>query len=122
MTTTGNMPIGADGGLLVSGSTALPVSQPGLGGGILQSVTTVGATAVALPATPLAGRATMLCQNVGATTIYLGTSSVAASTAATGGVQLLPGQSVPISISSAVILYAISSAAGGLVACLEVAA
>ncbi len=101
---------------------AFTVSQPGLSGGILQSVTTVGTAAVALPATPLAGRATMLVQNVGATTIYLGSSTVVASTAAAGGIQLLPGQSVPISLAAAVILYAISSAAGGLVACLELAA
>ena len=64
----------------------------------------------------------MLVQNVGATTIYLGTSTVTADTAATGGAQLLPGQSVPISLAAAVLLYAISSAAGGLVQTLEVAA
>lgn len=103
-------------------TTALPVSQPGLSGGILQSVTTIGTTAAAVPASPLAGRATMLVQNVGGTTIYLGSATVVASTAAAGGVQLLPDQSVPISLSAAVILYAISSAAGGLVACLELAA
>ena len=123
MATTGDIPIGADGGILISADGgAVPVSQPGLSGGILQSITTVGATAVPLPATPLAGRATMLVQNVGAATIYLGAASVLASTAAAGGVQLLPGQSVPISLAAAVILYAISSAAGGLVACLQVSA
>ena len=73
-------------------------------------------------ATPLAGRACMLVQNVGATTIYLGKSTVTADTAATGGLQLLPGQSIPIALSSAVLLYAISSAAGGLVLTAEVAA
>ena len=137
---TGNIPIGADGGVLISGGTAgtpssgvqsvqgvsggtpIAVSQPGLSGGILQSVTTVGATAVPLPATPLAGRATMIVGNVGTTTIYLGSASVLASTAALGGFPLLGGQSLPISLSSAVLLYAISSAAGGLVACIEVAA
>ena len=113
--------VGGD-GVSVPVVTALPVSNPGLGGGILQTITTVGATAAAVPATPLAGRATMLVQNVGATTIYLGTSTVTADTAATGGAQLLPGQSVPISLSSAVVLYAISSAAGGLVLTLELAA
>lgn len=113
--------LGGD-GVSVPVTTALPVSQPGLGGGILQTITTVGATALAVPATPLAGRATMLVQNVGATTIYLGTSTVTANTAATGGAQLLPGQSVPISLAAAVVLYAISSAVGGLVLTLEVAA
>ena len=107
---------------IASDQSALTVSEPGFSGGILQSVTTVGTTAATVPATPLAGRATMLVQNVGATTIYLGSSTVVASTAAAGGMQLLAGQSVPIGISSAVILYAISSAAGGLVMTVEVAA
>ncbi len=98
------------------------VTQRGITGCILQSVTTVGATAVLVPAVALAGRATMLVQNVGATTIYLGASTVTAGTTATGGVQLLGGQSVPIDLAAAVILYAISSAAGGLVACMEIAA
>ena len=55
----------------------------------------------------------MLVQNVGATTIYLGTSTVTADTAATGGAQLLPGQSIPISLAGArSILYAISCRRG----------
>ena len=101
---------------------ALPVSSPGLAGGILQTITTVGATALTVPASPLAGRASMLIQNVGATTIYLGTSTVTASTGAAGGLQLLPGQSIPIQLAAAVLLYAISSAAGGLVMTFEMAA
>ncbi len=106
----------------LSPTGTINVSEPGLSGGILQSVTTVGATALAVPTTPLAGRAAMLVQNVGATTIYLGKSTVTADTAVTGGLQLLPGQSIPISLNVSVILYAISSAAGGLVMALEVAA
>jgi hypothetical protein len=114
--------LGGD-GLSVPVTGSLPVSQPGLSGGILQSVTTVGATAVPLPAAPLAGRAGMVVQNVGATTIYLGTSTVTADTTATGGMQLLPGQTSPsINISAAVVLYAISSAAGGLAMAFEAAA
>lgn len=107
---------------VASDQSAIPVSQPGLAGGILQTVTTVGTTAVPLPASPLTGRVTMLVQNVGATTIYLGSSTVTADTAATGGVQLSPGQSLPISLAGGVVLSAISSAAGGLVATLEGAA
>ena len=113
---------GDDGQSVTIANTPLPVSQPGLSGGILQTVTTVGAAAALVPATPLAGRATMLVQNVGATTIYLGESTVTADTAATGGLQLLPGQSIPIALAAAVLLYAISSAAGGLVMTLEAAA
>ncbi len=101
---------------------AIPVSSPGLAGGILQTITTVGATAATVPAAPLAGRATMLVQNVGTSTIYLGKSTVTADTASTGGMQLLPGQSVPIQLAAAVLLYAISSAVGGLVMTFEMAA
>lgn len=103
---------------------AIPVSQPGLSGGILQSVTTVGVTAVPLPAAPLAGRATMLMQADPANTanIYLGASTVTADTAATGGIILLPGQSIPISLAAAVILYARSTAASQIVRTFEVAA
>jgi hypothetical protein len=101
---------------------AIAISSPGLSGGIEQTITTVGATALTVPAAPLAGRASMIIQNVGATTIYLGDSSVTADTGAAGGVQLLPGQSVPMQLAAAVLLYAISSGAGGLVATLEMAA
>jgi hypothetical protein len=115
--------LGGD-GVSVPVVNALPVSQPGLSGGILQSVTTVGATAVALPATPLAGRATMLIQADAANTatIYLGASTVTADGAATGGIALLPGQSIPISLNAAVILYARSTVASQLVRTFEVAA
>jgi hypothetical protein len=111
------------GGVLTR-NPAVTVSQPGLSGGILQSVTTVGATAVPLPATPLAGRAVMLIQADPANTanIYLGASTVTADTAATGGIMLLPGQSVPISLAAAVILYARSTIAGQLVRTFECAA
>ena len=90
-------------------------------GSILQSVTAVGVAAVLTPAAPLAKRITMIVHNVGSTTIFLGSSTVTAGTTATGGVQLLAGQSVSLNLSPVVLLYAISSAAGGLVACLEVA-
>jgi len=104
--------------------TIVSVSEPGLAGGILQSVTTVGATAVPLPAAPLAGRAVMLVQSDPANTanIYLGASTVTADTAATGGIMLLPGQSLPISLNAAVLLYARSTVAGELVRTLEVSA
>lgn len=105
---------------------AVPVSQPGLGGGILQSVTTLtnATTAYLVPATPLAGRATMLVRAPLSNTadIYLGASTVTADTAATGGLRLAPGESVPISLAAAVLLYACSTSAGQKVATLEVAA
>lgn len=100
--------------------TGLRTTDTGLASGVKQTVTSVGVTAVPVPATILSGRASLLVQNVGTTTIYLGSSTVTADTSATGGVQLTPGQSMPIDLA-AVALYAISGAAGGLVATLEAA-
>jgi len=129
MTTTGNMPIGADGGLLVSGSTAIPVSQPGLSGGILTTWTAVAASATAIPATPLAGRATLLVQawEGNALPIFIGSAAITARVlgAAPGagdGFYLLAGQSVPISLAAAVVLYARATATGCYVGTCEVAA
>ena len=86
---------------------------------IKQTVTGVETAPVPVPATPLAGRTSVLVQNVGATTIYIGSSTVTAGTTATGGIQLLPGQSVPISAGPGAPVFAVSSAASGLVATLE---
>ena len=105
---------------------AIPISQPGLAGGILQSVTTLtnATTAYPVPATPLAGRASLLVQAPSTNTaaIYIGSSTVTADTAATGGTMLLPGQSIPVQLSSAVLLYAISTVAGQKVQTFEMAA
>ena len=110
--------------VVASNQTAILVSSPGLSGGILQSVTTLtnATTAYPIPATPLAGRASMLIQNAGTATIYIGASTVTADTAATGGTALLPGQSIPMQLAAAVLLYAISASAGQKVQTLEMAA
>lgn len=114
---------GADGTAVdVSATNPMPTKAHGLSGAIAQSVTTVGTSATAVPASPLANRASVIIQNVGTTTIYLGSNSVTASTGAAGGLQILPGESIPIGISASTIIYAISSAAGGLVMVLEIAA
>jgi hypothetical protein len=114
-----------------SGGTGdpIPVSQPGLSGGILQSVTTVGASAVPLPATPLAGRAYLDIQAWEGNTlpIFLGTSTVTArvlgaATAATDGIYLLPGEATRMPLAAAVILYARATAATQKVTTFEVAA
>ena len=112
--------------IIASDQGAIPVSAPGLAGGILQSVTTLtnATTAYPVPATPLAGRASMLIQAPATNTaaIYIGSSTVTADTAATGGTALLPGQSIPIQLAAAVLLYAISASAGQKVQTLEMAA
>ena len=123
MTTTGNMPIGADGGLLISGSTAQPVTPGGLAGSIVQTVTSVGASAVAIPATPLANRSSILVQAPASNTlnIYLGAATVTADETATGGIKLLPGQSIPLNLAAGVVLYARSTNTGQHVVTLEAA-
>ena len=123
MTTTGNMPIGADGGLLISGSTALPVTPGGLAGSIVQTVTSVGASAVAIPATPLANRSSILVQAPASNTlnIYLGAATVTADETATGGIKLLPGQAIPLNLAAGVVLYARSTSTGQHVVTLEAA-
>ena len=123
MTTTGNIPIGADGGLLLSGSTALPVTPGGLAGSIVQTVTSVGASAVAIPATPLANRSSILVQAPASNTlnIYLGAATVTADETATGGIKLLPGQAIPLNLAAGVVLYARSTSTGQHVVTLEAA-
>ena len=120
---TGNIPIGADGGLLISGNTALPVTPGGLAKSIVQTVTSVGATAVPVPTTALTGRSSILVQAPASNTlnIYLGASTVTADEAATGVIKLLPGQSIPLSLAAGVVLYSRSTDTGQHVVTLEAA-
>ena len=57
---------------------------------IRTQVVSVNTTATKLPTTPLVGREYIRLQNVGTVTVYIGSSTVAANTSATGGIQLLP--------------------------------
>lgn len=117
--------LGGD-GLSVPVVGALPISTPGLAGGILQVTTTLtnATTAYPIPASPLAGRASILVQALDTNTaaVFIGASSVTTAGAATGGVKLLPGQSLSIQLAAAVLLYAASASAGQKVATLELAA
>jgi hypothetical protein len=96
-----------------------------IGGGFvtefLSTVVTVGVAAVVLPATPLANRKSMLVQAAQDNTavIYIGGSTVTADQAATGGIQLNPGQSMPIDTTATAIPYAISTAAAQKLIVLE---
>ena len=120
---TGNIPIGADGGILISGNTALPVTPGGLAGSIKQTVTAVAASAVPVPTTALTNRSSIIVQAPASNTlnIYLGASTVTADEAATGGLKLLPGQSIPLSLAAGVVVYAISTSTGQHVVTLEAA-
>lgn len=79
----------------------------------LATVTTVGVTAVVIVTAPLAGRYGLVLQSDKANTasIYLGGSAVTADSTATGGLELLPGESQPWGLPAAATLYAIAGAA-----------
>jgi len=82
------------------------MEQGPINGAIKQTVTSVGTTATALPATTLAGRRTMLVHNDGAVIVYLGDSTVTADdTAATGGYELAAGAEKAFDIGKSVVLY-----------------
>ena len=107
----------------VPGSAAFSVTPGGLAGSIVQTVTSVGATAVPVPTTALTGRSSILVQAPASNTlnIYLGASTVTADEAATGGLKLLPRQSLPLSLAAGVVVYAISTSTGQHVVTLEAA-
>ena len=70
---------------------------------ILPQAVTVATTATALPTTALAGRKSILIQNAGSATMYLGGSTVTTS----NGILLAAGLSLPFDIGEAVTIYAI---------------
>ena len=107
----------------VPGSAAFSVTPGGLAGSIVQTVTSVGASAVAVPATPLANRSSILVQAPASNTlnIYLGAATVTADETATGGIKLLPGQAIPLNLAAGVVLYARSTSTGQHVVTLEAA-
>lgn len=111
------------------GTTPIPVSQPGLSGGILTTWTAVLTTATPNPTTPLAGRATLLVQawEGNALPIFIGEGTatarvLGAAPGAHDGIMLLAGQSYPISLAAGVILYARATGTGCYVGVQEVAA
>ncbi len=87
---------------------------------ILQQVVTVGTTAVALPAAPLANRESIMIQMLSGGQLYIGSATVTSS-GATRGIRLGNGGFVNLDISDDVDVYGIADAAGKDVALLEVA-
>jgi hypothetical protein len=77
--------------------------------------------AVPVPGVPLTGRASLLVQNVGTGTAYLGSSSVTADEAITGGVQLLAGQSISLDLAEGTELYCAAAVATVKLVALETA-
>jgi len=89
---------------------------------VLQTVTTVGTNATKVPASALAYRKAIIIQNVHASNIvYIGSSTVTADTAATGGFQLGPLDAVAITLDGSVDMYAIASGANTPVVTIEMA-
>lgn len=106
---------------VASDQTSLQVTPASLTGTTKSTVVTVGTTAAALPATPLANRRTILVQSDSANTanIFLGGSGVTSGTGTTAGIVLKAGESMTLDASTALV-YAISTTASQLVRVLEV--
>lgn len=77
---------------------------------IRTQIVSVAVTATKLPTTPLVGREYIQIQNVGAQTVYIGTSTVTADTASTGGTQLLPYATWYTNYDNTVDIYGIVAA------------
>lgn len=78
----------------------------------LQAAITVGATAVAIPTTPLTGRKNLMIQNTSNFNVYLGSATVTAS-GATKGILIGKGAMVAADVGPANLVYAISDNAAG---------
>lgn len=96
---------------------ALNVQNASLAGSVLATAVTVGTSAVALPASPLSGRRTLLVQSdiSNSAYIYVGGSGVTSST----GIILTSGQTVALDVAGAAV-YAIAGAASQTVRIIEV--
>jgi len=74
---------------------------------IKTQVVSVTTAATKLPTTPLIGRQYVSIQNVGSVTVYIGSSTVTADTASTGGKQLLPYATTTRDYDNTVDVYGI---------------
>lgn len=84
---------------------------------ILSTSVTVGLTAVALPAAPLAGRSRLQIQNRGNKSIFIGAAAVVVG----DGLEIAPGATESLECTAGVLVYAISGTASQNVRVLELA-
>lgn len=77
---------------------------------IKTQVVSVATTATKLPTTPVVGREYVKVQNVGAIFVYIGSSTVTADTAGTGGIQVPPYGSWIAEFDSTIDIYGIVAA------------
>lgn len=76
---------------------------------VLTTVVAVSNTPVLLPAVALAGRSAVLLQSApdNTFTIFVGGATVTADEASTGGIQMLPGMSLPIDADANALIYGV---------------
>lgn len=79
---------------------------------------TIGASAVALPTTALAGRTKLTIQNLSNVSVYIGPVGVTTS-GATTGLQVSKGQTLSLDAGQGVVYYAIAGSAGNDVIAFE---
>lgn len=105
---------GTGAGITVTVSNTVNVTDTGFLGPVRSTVVTVGTTAVPIPAAALANRKALLLQAApdNAAIIYVGGSAVTADEAATGGIQLVAGASMPADLGVTAIVYGRSTQAG----------
>ena len=87
--------------------------------GIKQSITSITTTATAIPATALSGRKSLIIKNLGTATLYIGSSTVTADTAATGGFTLAQNDFFQADIGADTVLYGIVASGSQNVAIIE---
>ncbi len=100
---------------------SVSVSLEPLDYGMENTVVSVGTTAVALPATALSGRKSIIVKNVSSGVVYLGKSDVTAdTTTGTGGFQLAQNATFQGDLGENVILYGIVASGTSNVCVIEV--
>ena len=85
----------------------------------LQQVVTIGTTAAQLPTANLANRKLLMIQNVSNNVLYVGSSTVTADEAATGGLQIGKGGFVTVEAGPANAIFGRAATAGNAIAVWE---
>lgn len=89
----------------------MPSTTSSVGSKLLQQVVSVTAVATKLPTTPLAGRKTIVIQNLSSNIVYIGSSTVTTTGATRGHALDTQYDSIAIDLASNVDLYGIAGSA-----------
>jgi len=87
--------------------------------GIKQTIVSVGTSATPIPTTALSGRKSIMIKNLDSATVYIGSSTVTANTASTGGFPLAQNEVFIGDIGENTIIYGIVASGNNNVACIE---